>query len=72
MLQNLADCLDRPGFPWKTLIISFSVSQYLLETCLSLRQHRVVCETKVPKALEGVVTNEVYEKSQVGTSIQGG
>ncbi|KAA8905539.1 peptidase family M48-domain-containing protein [Sphaerosporella brunnea] len=63
-LGNLARALDRPGFPWKTLIISFGVSQYLLETWLSYRQHKKLCETKVPKALEGVVTKEVYDKSQ--------
>ncbi|KAF8247445.1 hypothetical protein K440DRAFT_643731 [Wilcoxina mikolae CBS 423.85] len=63
-LGDLAQYLDRPGFPWKSLIIGFSVSQYLLETWLSIRQHRKLCETKVPKALDGVVTTEVYDKSQ--------
>ncbi|CCX14243.1 Similar to CAAX prenyl protease 1; acc. no. P47154 [Pyronema omphalodes CBS 100304] len=64
MLRNLAQFLDRPGFPWKTLIIGFSASQYLLETWLSYRQHKKLQETKVPKALEGVVEKEVYDKSQ--------
>jgi len=58
--------MDRPGFPWKTLIIGFGVSQYLLETWLSVRQHRKLCEDKVPKALEGVVSKQDHNKAQVG------
>jgi len=63
--KNLAQFLDHPGFPWKTLIIGFGVSQFLLETWLSVRQHHKLCEDKVPKALEGVVSKEDYDKAQV-------
>ncbi|SPN98980.1 probable zinc metallo-protease [Cephalotrichum gorgonifer] len=63
-LQRLARALDRPLFPWKKLIIGFSVGQYLFETFLSLRQYRVLQRTKVPKVLEAEVSQEVYDKSQ--------
>lgn len=56
--------MDVPGFPWKTLIIGFGVSQYLFETYLSIRQHRKLCETKLPNILHGAVTTEDYDKSQ--------
>ncbi|KAI5849993.1 peptidase family M48-domain-containing protein [Tricharina praecox] len=64
ILGNLAQFLDRPGFPWKTLIIGFGISQYLLETWLSVRQHHKLCEDKVPKALDGVVSKQDYDKAQ--------
>lgn len=56
--------LDRPGFPWKKLIVSFSLGQYLLEGFLSLRQYQVLKQTKPPKALRGEVSQEVFDKSQ--------
>lgn len=64
--QRLARFLDRPQFPWKGLIVGFSVGQYLFEGFLSLRQYKVLQQKKPPKALEGEVTQEVFDKSQVG------
>ncbi|KAI9660868.1 MAG: hypothetical protein M1829_006433 [Trizodia sp. TS-e1964] len=64
VLQRLATFLDRPLFPWKKLIISFSLGQYLLESFLSYRQYRVLQQKKPPKVLEAEVTQEVYDKSQ--------
>jgi len=64
--QRLARFLDRPLFPWKKLIIGFSVAQYVFEGFLSLRQYQVLKKTKPPKVLEQEVTQEVYDKSQVG------
>jgi STE24 endopeptidase len=61
----LARFLDRPLFPWKKLIIGFSVAQYLFEGFLGLRQYRVLQKTKPPKVLEHEVSQEVYDKSQV-------
>lgn len=63
-LGGLAKTFDQPGFPWKTLVIGFGISQYLLETWLCVRQHKKLTEKVVPKALEGTVTQEVYDKSQ--------
>ncbi|KAI0833027.1 peptidase family M48-domain-containing protein [Hypoxylon sp. FL0890] len=64
ILQRLARFLDRPLFPWKKLIIGFSVAQYCFEEFLSLRQYRVLQNTKPPKVLEKEVSQDVYDKSQ--------
>ncbi|KAI9809838.1 MAG: hypothetical protein M1825_000271 [Sarcosagium campestre] len=64
ILQRLSLFLDRPLFPWKSLIVGFSLAQYGFETFLSLRQYRVLKQTKPPKALQGEVSQEVFDKSQ--------
>ncbi|KAI0514383.1 peptidase family M48-domain-containing protein [Xylaria bambusicola] len=63
-LQRLARALDRPLFPWKKLMIGFSVAQYCFEEFLSLRQYQVLKKTQPPKVLEQEVSKEVYDKSQ--------
>ncbi|KAI1328829.1 peptidase family M48-domain-containing protein [Xylariaceae sp. FL0255] len=63
-LQRLARALDRPLFPWKKLLIGFSVGQYCLEEFLAFRQYRVLKNTKPPKVLEQEVSPEVHSKSQ--------
>ncbi|KAI9046531.1 hypothetical protein LZ554_009278 [Drepanopeziza brunnea f. sp. 'monogermtubi'] len=63
-LQRLARLLDRPQFPWKKLIIGFSLAQYAFEAFLSLRQYQVLKQTRPPKALQKEVSQEVYDKSQ--------
>lgn len=65
-LQRLASFLDRPGFPWKKLILGFSIGQYLFEGFLSLRQYQVLKQTKPPKTLEDEISTDVFDKSQVG------
>jgi CAAX prenyl protease N-terminal, five membrane helices len=62
--QRLARFLDRPLFPWKRLIIAFSVGHYLFETFLSFRQYRVLQYTKPPKVLAEEITQETFDKSQ--------
>ncbi|TPX07136.1 uncharacterized protein E0L32_010937 [Thyridium curvatum] len=62
--QRLARFLDRPLFPWKKLIIGFSVAQYLFEGFLSIRQYRVLQKAKPPAVLEKEVTQDVFDKSQ--------
>ncbi|RKU43435.1 hypothetical protein DL546_005830 [Coniochaeta pulveracea] len=63
-LQRLAKFLDRPLFPWKKLIIGFSVAQYLFEGYLGYRQYQLLKKTKPPQVLEHEVSQEVYDKSQ--------
>jgi STE24 endopeptidase len=63
-LQRLARFLDRPLFPWKNLIIGFSVAQYAFETYLGYRQFRIFQRPKPPKVLEQEVSQEVFDKSQ--------
>jgi STE24 endopeptidase len=64
ILQRLARVLDRPLFPWKRLIVGFSVCQYLFEGFLSLRQYRVLQQKKPPKVLDSEVSQDVFDKSQ--------
>lgn len=63
--QRLARFLDRPLFPWKKLIIGFSLANYFIEGFLGYRQYQVLKKTKVPKVLEHEVSQEVFDKSQV-------
>jgi hypothetical protein len=63
--QRLAKVLDRPLFPWKKMIIGFSLAQYLFEGFLGFRQYQLLKKTKPPKVLEHEVSQEVYDKSQV-------
>jgi len=63
--QRLARFLDRPLFPWKKLIIGFSIGQYVFESFLSLRQYQVLKQTRPPKVLQSEVSQEVFDKSQV-------
>ena len=62
--QRLARILDRPAFPWKNLIIGFSVGQYLFEGFLSFRQYRILQQKKPPKVLESEISQVVFDKSQ--------
>ncbi|KAK2788478.1 hypothetical protein FQN53_003624 [Emmonsiellopsis sp. PD_33] len=64
ILQALAQFLDRPLFPWKTVIVGFSLGQYLVEGFLSLRQYKILKQTKPPKVLKEEVSQEVFDKSQ--------
>ncbi|KAH8804635.1 peptidase family M48-domain-containing protein [Xylogone sp. PMI_703] len=64
ILQRLAAFLDRPLFPWKSLIVGFSIGQFVFEGFLSLRQYQVLKQTSPPKVLKEEITQEVFEKSQ--------
>jgi len=64
-LRSLAGWLDRPNFPWKSLIITFSIGEYCLENYLSWRQYRVLQGKKIPKQLENEVDQKTFDKSQV-------
>lgn len=47
------------------MLVGFSLGQYVFESFLSLRQYRVLQNTKPPKVLEGEITEKVFEDSQV-------
>ncbi|KAJ5438766.1 CAAX prenyl protease 1 [Penicillium daleae] len=64
ILEQLARLLDRPLFPWKNVLVGFSLGQFVLEGLLSLRQYKVLQKTKTPKVLEGEVTQKVFDQSQ--------
>ena len=62
--QRLAKALDRPLFPWKKLILGFSVGQYIFESLLTLRQYRVLQRPSPPAVLAKEVSRETFDKSQ--------
>ncbi|KAJ5172486.1 CAAX prenyl protease 1 [Penicillium capsulatum] len=64
ILEQLARLLDRPLFPWKNVLVGFSLGQFVLENLLLARQYKVLKQTKAPKVLEGEVTQKVYDQSQ--------
>ena len=64
-LQRLARWLDRPLFPWKKLVVGFSLAEFTLENWLLFRQYRVLQRTIVPKALNKEIDQETFDKSQV-------
>ncbi|KAI9789783.1 MAG: hypothetical protein M1816_005824 [Peltula sp. TS41687] len=64
ILRSLAPLVDKPQVPWKSIINTFFLAQYLFETVLSLRQYSVLQRKKPPQSLEGEVSQEVFDKSQ--------
>lgn len=64
-IQQLARLLDRPLFPWKNVLVGFSLGQFVLEGFLSLRQYKFLQRTKPPQVLAGEVTQKVFDQSQV-------
>ncbi|KAL8731354.1 MAG: hypothetical protein Q9166_003446 [cf. Caloplaca sp. 2 TL-2023] len=64
LLRRLGQYLDRPGFPWKKLIIGFQITQYVFEGFLSSRQYKILQQTKPPKTLQGEIKQETFDKSQ--------
>lgn len=50
--------------------MSFSIGHFFLDNYISWRQYRVLCQTKVPKALEAEIDQKTYDKSQVGSHYQ--
>ena len=65
LLQRLARWLDRPLFPWKRLVVGFSLAEFALENWLLFRQYRVLQRTIVPKALDKEIDQETFDKAQV-------
>ncbi|KAF1920120.1 CaaX prenyl protease [Ampelomyces quisqualis] len=64
ILQRLARWLDRPLFPWKRLVVGFSLAEFALENWLLFRQYRILQRTSVPKALNKEIDTETFDKSQ--------
>ncbi|KAK4992609.1 zinc metalloprotease [Elasticomyces elasticus] len=64
LLNRLGRWLDRPLFPWKSLIVSFQIGQYFFESYLSYRQYQVLQRNTVPKQLEKEIDQKTFDKSQ--------
>ncbi|EQL00306.1 hypothetical protein G6O67_006802 [Ophiocordyceps sinensis] len=63
-LQRLARFLDRPLFPWKNLILGFSIGQYVFESFLTYRQYGILQRPKPPAVLSKETSQETFDKSQ--------
>lgn len=63
-LRRLGAGLDSPTIPWKSVIVTFAVGQFAVETYLQYRQYRVLKRTTVPKQLKQEINQETYDKSQ--------
>ena len=68
-MRRLAGWLDRPGFPWKSLIVTFSLGEYFFENWLAYRQYKVLQGTRRPKQLENEVDQKTHDKSQVSVRV---
>jgi STE24 endopeptidase len=64
LLRRLGAGLDSPGIPWKSLIITFAVGEYAVETWLQYRQYQVLKRKTVPKQLKQEIDQETFDKSQ--------
>lgn len=64
VLRSLSSWLDRPGFPWKSLIVTFSLGDYVLENYLAYRQYQVLKRTRIPSQLASEIDQKTFDKSQ--------
>uniref|UniRef100_A0A1D1YLC6 CAAX prenyl protease n=1 Tax=Anthurium amnicola TaxID=1678845 RepID=A0A1D1YLC6_9ARAE len=55
------------AFPYLEAVLGFMISVYIFETYLDIRQHAALKLPKLPKQLEGVVSQEKFQKSQAYT-----
>ena len=63
-LRRLGAGLDNPAIPWKSLIITFAIGEYALESYLSWRQYQVLKRTTIPKQLKNEIDQQTFDKSQ--------
>lgn len=65
LIKATSAAVDKPGFNWQGLIIGFSVTNFVFESYLKLRQIRCVTANgdKVPKELEGKIDAKTASKS---------
>ncbi|OMP00337.1 Peptidase M48 [Corchorus olitorius] len=52
------------AFPYMEAVVGFMVLMYFFETYLDLRQHAALKLPTLPKTLEGVISQEKFEKSR--------
>ncbi|CAH0040647.1 unnamed protein product [Clonostachys solani] len=62
-IQRIASFLDRPLFPWKSIITTFYIGHYLFDTYLTSRQYRVLQRKAPPAVVAKEITPENFEKS---------
>ncbi|XP_010261328.1 PREDICTED: CAAX prenyl protease 1 homolog [Nelumbo nucifera] len=52
------------AFPYMESVVGFMILMYIFETYLDIRQHRSLKLPNLPKPLEGVISQEKFEKSR--------
>ncbi|KAG4992667.1 hypothetical protein AAZX31_09G234300 [Glycine max] len=52
------------AFPYMEAVVGFMILMYIFETYLDVRQHRALKLPTLPKTLEGVISQEKFEKSR--------
>ncbi|KAF2720243.1 hypothetical protein K431DRAFT_285913 [Polychaeton citri CBS 116435] len=63
-LRRLGAGLDSPSIPWKSLIVTFAIGEYAIETYLQYRQYKVLQRTQVPSQLKHEIDQQTFDKSQ--------
>ncbi|XP_074326463.1 CAAX prenyl protease 1 homolog isoform X2 [Apium graveolens] len=52
------------AFPYMEAVVGFMILMYIFESYLDIRQHTALKLPKLPKTLEGVISQEKFEKSR--------
>lgn len=56
--------MDNSSIDWKTIIIGFTVGQYVFESYLGYRQYQVYKRTTPPNSIKAEISKETFDKSQ--------
>lgn len=56
--------VQKMAFPYLEAVVGFMIFMYFIETYLDLRQHTALKRPHLPKPLEGVVSQDKFEKSR--------
>ena len=64
LIGAAASTLDNPSIPWKSLIITFALGEYALESYLSYRQYQVLQRKQIPAQLKHEIDQSTFDKSQ--------
>jgi len=64
LIATASATLDTPTIPWKSLIITFSLGEYALESYLQYRQYTVLQRKTIPAQLKHEIDQPTFDKSQ--------
>lgn len=64
MLTQTLSFLDNPKLNWKTIIVGFTVGQFLFENYLLYRQYQVLKRKTPPPSLKAEIPQDTFDKSQ--------
>ncbi|EEB08251.2 CAA Xprenyl protease [Schizosaccharomyces japonicus yFS275] len=59
----LSHAFDIPAFPWKSVVLAFTISRFLWERYLSKRQYKHYLNEKPPAVLASVVDEKKYKRA---------